>query len=239
MQIPRSTPLRELIASGFAFVGGAEMNGELGHILAHPTWSEFVDSWNDLALDTYLAERGSFRRRRHAVFSVAREGGITREPHQPHFQSKSYNTLQGGIERWFEPILPAIADSDVLAHVLRFSTTTFGYLSPQTKSWRVEVHQFRIEAMLGQEGLPTPEGAHRDGVDYVLVSLVRRSNIARGTTMILTADGEELGKFTLTAPLDTALVDDNRVFHGVTPVHSVNEYYPAYRDVLVVTYRAQ
>jgi hypothetical protein len=78
---------------------------------------------------------------------------------------------------------------------------------------------------------------HRDGVDYVLVLLVNRRNIASGTTAILGPDGRELGRFTLTAPLDAALVDDARVSHGVTPVQAIDPSAPAYRDVLVVTFK--
>ena len=55
---------------------------------------------------------------------------------------------------------------------------------------------------------PTPEGLHRDGVDYVLVLLVDRQNIASGMTTIHALDGRALGHFTLTDPFDAALVDD-------------------------------
>jgi hypothetical protein len=51
--------------------------------------------------------------------------------------------------------------------------------------------------------------------------------------------GRQLGSFTLSTPLDAALVDDARVKHGVTPVESIDPAQPAYRDVLVVTLRAQ
>ena len=51
-------------------------------------------------------------------------------------------------------------------------------------AWHVELHQFRIEALPGMPGMPTPEGMHRDGVDYVLVLLVSRSNIGSGTTLM-------------------------------------------------------
>ena len=73
--------------------------------------------------------------------------------------------------------------------------------------------------------------------DYVLVLLIRRSNIASGTTGILNLNGDELGNFTLTNPFDAALVDDARVFHGVTAVQAMDAAQPAYRDVLVVTFR--
>ena len=78
---------------------------------------------------------------------------------------------------------------------------------------------------------------HRDGVDYVLVLLVRRDNIAEGTTTIHAPDGSDLGSFTLTDPFDAVLLDDARVFHGVTPVEALDASRPAHRDVLVVTFR--
>ena len=173
------------------------------------------------------------------MFSIASDGAIERQPDQPHYQSREYNTLQGDIERWFEPIVPAIADGPILRCVLEFCLAVFGALAPDVRAWRCEAHQFRIEANKDREGQPTPEGVHRDGVDYVLVLLIDRRNIISGTTTIHTASGEQLGSFTLTDPLDAALVDDERVFHGVTPVHPEDPSKPAHRDVLVVTLKRQ
>lgn len=215
------------------------MDSAFGGILDGKQWPEFAASWNDLAPDTYLAERGRFRRRRHAVFSVMHDGDIVREPHQPHYQSRIYNSLQGNIERWFEPIATSTDDGNVLWRILKFCADTFGALAPNVHTWRCEVHQFRIEASKDQEGQPTPEGVHRDGVDYVLVLLIDRRNIVSGTTTIHAASGNQLGSFTLTDPLDAALVDDERVFHGVTPVHPEDPAKPAHRDVLVVTLKRQ
>ncbi len=170
---------------------------------------------------------------------VAADGTIVRAPHQPHYQTLQYNPLQGDIERWFEPVLPAVAASSSLRAILEFSRDFFGALAPEVAAWQVELHQFRIEAQAGEPGEPTPEGVHRDGVDYVLVLLIDRHNIASGTTTIHAEDGRELGHFTLTAPMDAALVDDTRVFHGVTAVTALDQAQPAHRDVLVVTFRAQ
>ena len=70
------------------------------------------------------------------------------------------------------------------------------------------------------------------------VLLIRRRNVAQGTTTIhAVEDRRLLGSFTLTDPLDAALVDDARVYHGVTPVEPLDPAEPAYRDVLVVTFR--
>ena len=147
------------------------------------------------------------------------------------------DVLQGDIERWFEPITPAIGDGPSLQAILRFARDFYSQLAAQTQRWQIEVHQFRIEAKAGEPGEPTPEGVHRDGVDYVLVLLVDRQNIASGTTTIHDAGGKLLGSFTLTRPLDTALVDDARVFHGVTPVTPLDPATASHRDVLVVTLR--
>jgi hypothetical protein len=103
--------------------------------------------------------------------------------------------------------------------------------------WHVEAHQFRIEARSGMAGHPTPEGVHRDGVDFVLVLLVSRENISSGTTTVCDLKRQPLGSFTLTEPFDAALVDDNRVAHGVSPVVPLDPSQPAHRDVLVVTFR--
>jgi len=223
---------------GFSFAGASTMRALLEQRHPLSDWTAFADSWKTLAPDTYLASHGRYRRRRYAVFSAAADGPITREPHQPHYQSLSYNVLQGDIERWFEPIQPEIADSVSLRTILEFTRDFFSGLAPAASAWHIELHQFRIEAHSDQPGQPTPEGVHRDGVDYVLVLLIDRQNIASGTTTIHTADGHELGSFTLAAPLDAALVDDARVFHGVTPVTPLDPSRPAYRDVLVVTLRA-
>lgn len=222
---------------GFAFVTADIMR----RLLDAPTlddWPAFAASWNELAPDSYLAASGRHRRRRHATFAVDADSSIRREAHQPHYQSLKYNPLQGDIQRWFEPVEPAIADGASLRRILGFCRDCFGALAPATRRWHVEVHQFRIEARADEAGEPTPEGVHRDGVDYVLVLLIERANIERGTTTIHAPDGRELGSFTLAHAFDAALVDDHRVFHGVTPVTPLDPRQPAHRDVLVVTFTA-
>ncbi|MDR3387969.1 MAG: 2OG-Fe dioxygenase family protein [Rudaea sp.] len=222
---------------GFAFAKSARMRPLLERYGALTDWPAFAASWGDLALDRHLADHGRYRRRRHAVFRIGNGDAITREAHQPHYQSRDYNHLHGGIERWFEPIVPGIGSSASMCCILRFCTLLFGALAPDVRTWRVETHQFRIEARPDESGLPTPEGVHRDGVDYVLVLLVARRNIASGTTTIHSRNGKLLGSFTLAATFDAALVDDARVFHGVTPVEPIDPLQPAFRDVLVVTFK--
>jgi hypothetical protein len=226
--------VEDIARDGYAFVHAAEMRELLTRSGPLTDWPAFAASWNHLEIDRYMADGGRYRRRRHAVYAAA-DGAIVRAPHQPHYQSRDYNALNGGVARWFEPIDPAIGNGATMTAILACSRSVFESLAG-SEAWRVEVHQFRIEARREEQGRPTPEGIHRDGVDYVLVLLIDRQNISSGTTTVHRLTGEELGSFTLAAPLDAALLDDSRVAHGVTPIEPVDADRPAWRDVLVVTF---
>lgn len=227
-----------LVESGFARAEAADTHALLGPA-ALAQWDSFADSWNDLGLDGFMADGGRYRRRRFAAFAAA-PGAITRKPHQPHYQSRDYNTLNGGVQRWFEPVTQAIADHAVTQAVIAAGLDLFDPATDDPPAaWHVELHQFRIEALDGQAGQPTPEGAHRDGVDWVIVMLIDRVNVQSGVTDIFAPDGARLGSFTLTTPGDAVFLDDHRVLHGVTAIRPAQPGQPARRDVLVVTFRRQ
>jgi hypothetical protein len=235
--LQNATDIRDGLArAGYAFVEASNMRAALGRFGTLADWTAFAESWNDLLTDTYMGDGGRYRRRRFGVWSAGKQGPIVRGPHQAHYQSLDYNTLNGGIERWFEPITPEIAGGATMCTILEYGRALFGRLIPDAERWHIEAHQFRIEARLGEHGKPTPEGMHRDGVDYVMVVMVDRRNIRSGTTTIHDLDKRTLGSFTLTDPLDTALVNDRSRYHGVTPVEPENPAQPAHRDVLVVTF---
>lgn len=233
-----SSLLEQVKAAGFAFISSASLQAWL--LARSPDalsdWAAFSQSWHDMPLDEFMADGGRYRRRRYAVFSTDDAGTLQQEPHQPHYQSLAYNTLNGGVAREFAPILPETCHSKTMQAVLGFCQRTFSQLVPH-QAWHIEVHQFRIEAGAAVAGKPTPEGVHRDGVDFVLVMMVRRENISSGTTTMHDLEQNTLDSFTLTEPLDCALVNDARCMHGVTPIEPVDPEKPAYRDVLVVTFR--
>lgn len=223
--------------AGFSFVTGSQMKAWLESAQAHALddWSAFESSWNDMPLDQYMADGGRYRRRRYATLSAV-GGDLRLEPHQPHYQSLDYNALNGGVAREYEPIPETIIQGNTMRSVLHFCLQLFSRMQPGSP-WHIECHQFRIEAGNGTQGKPTPEGVHRDGVDFVLVMMVRRVNISSGTTtMHDMAQQQTLDSFTLTSPLDCAIVNDRRCMHGVTPVEQLDPTMPAYRDVLVITF---
>lgn len=232
--------IERLRSRHFDFVPAQALLAQLGDA-ARAGWPAFADSWQRLEIDTYMADGGRYRRRRYATLSAEAAPGtlappLRIEPHQPHFQSLDYNRLNGGIARHFAPIeAPVLAGAPMQA-ALGLGLALFRGLYPG-RAAHVEAHQFRIEARADAQGLPTPEGAHRDGVDFVLVMMVRRQNVGSGTTEIHDLDQRRIDSFTLRDPGDAALVHDPFALHGVTPIEPVDAGAPAWRDVLVATYR--
>ncbi len=221
----------------FVRVEGAQMRKLVEAFGSLADWDAFATSWDRLEPDTYMADGGRYRRRRHAVFSANDSGTIKREPHQAHFQTTDYNSLNGGVDRWFAAVEDSIAAGPACQALLAFSRRMFSDVAPGAAPWKIEMHQFRIEAKPGIAGKPTPEGMHRDGVDFVMVMMVRRTNIKSGETITTDANRNPLGQFTLTNAFDAVLLDDHHVYHGVTPVEAIDPARPAHRDVLVLTYR--
>lgn len=237
MNSPLAFPAAPLFDTGFCFIPGERTRSLIGGTPLD--WRAFEASWSGMPLDTYMADGGRYRRRRHATLRMpAGSADAIREPHQPHYQSRDYNALNGGIARLYEPIAAEVIEGATMKALLALGAETFGRLAPGI-DWHVEVHQFRIEASQGNQGQPTPEGVHRDGVDYVMVMMVKRHNIREGVTTIHDHTRRQIASFTLIDPFDLTLVDDHRCMHGVTPVVPQDPAQPAYRDVLVVTFRAR
>jgi hypothetical protein len=189
--------------------------------------------WADLPPDAFLKDGGRYRRRRHSCF-VVQDGQVTQVPHRAHWQPVEYNALHGGMQRLFEPLRPELLDQPVLTQLLRWLGQVCSGLKG-VKPWFVEAHQFRIDTTDGI-GRPTPEGAHRDGVDLVAVFLVNREGVKGGETRVFDAAGPNGQRFTLAEPWSVLLLDDARVIHESTPIQPITQ--GGHRDTLVITLRA-
>lgn len=198
---------------------------------APAAWQAF---WQDLPPDRYLRDGGRYRRRRHGCF-VIEAAGVQAVAHRAHWQPVEYNALHGGLERWFEPLPPALVADPAWAQLLQALAAVANGLQPAAR-WYAEAHVFRIDTTDGI-GRPTPEGAHRDGVDLVAVFMVGRQGIKGGETRVFDARGPQGVRFTLAEPWSVLLIDDARVIHESTPIQPLDPAQPAHRDTLVVTLR--
>ena len=192
--------------------------------------------WANLPPDAHLKDGGRYRRRRHACFQV--DGAVVRPvPHRPHWQPVEYNALHGGMQRLFEPMLSEVVAEPVWNQLLVWLGQVCSDLKGK-QPWFVEAHQFRIDTTDGI-GRPTPEGAHRDGVDLVAVFMVGLAGVKGGETRVFDAAGPNGQRFTLTEPWSVLLLDDARVIHETTPIQPlVPDASGGYRDTLVLTFRA-
>jgi hypothetical protein len=216
---------------GYSLLARAELGAMCG--FGPQALGALEPSWKDLQPDRYLKDGGSYRKRRHSCF-VIDHGALIQAPHRAHWQSQEYNALHGGMRRWFEPMQAATIANPVWAQLLLGLGAVCTKLRDRPV-WYVEAHQFRIDTVDGI-GRPTPEGAHRDGVDFVAVLLVGRHAISGGETRVFAAAGPDGQRFTLTEPWSLLLLDDARVIHESTPIQPLQDY--GYRDTLVLTFRA-
>lgn len=233
--LPPLTPVKELPQSlrdrGYAVLSAQDVAK-----IAHVDLEQLLglnQFWEGLPRDPYLKDGGRYRFRRHSSFEMKGES-LTIVPHRAHWQSVDYNALHGGIERWFEPSQVQLTNNPAwqslllgLAHILSGVK--------QVNTWFVEAHQFRIDTTDGI-GRPTPEGAHRDGVDFVAVFLLNRVGIKGGETRIFDANGSAGLRFTLSEPWSLLLMNDERMIHESTPIQPLGPH--GYRDTLVLTFRS-
>jgi hypothetical protein len=232
---PYTDPARlteALRTEGFALLRPADVAALAGCDLAD--LAALTPSWDRLAPDTYLKDGGRYRRRRHACF-IDSGNALVSSPHRAHWQPVEYNALHGGMRRLFEPIEPAVLAQPGWHKLLEALGAACSAVR-DARPWYVEAHQFRIDTTDGI-GRPTPEGAHRDGVDFVAVILVERQGIKGGETRVFDADGPRGQRFTMLEPWTLLLLDDAAVIHESTPIQPLGAA-GGHRDTLVLTWRA-
>jgi hypothetical protein len=227
-------PFSELAAKDFAFASGQTVADWLD--VNAQQWADFSHYWNALTLDRHMADGGTYRLRRYGAFALQRPGQMHLLPHEPYVQPLYINSLNGGVSRVFDPLETGFSQHVVLMSLLNQIADLVDTIEGQAQCWNIKLHPYRILAQPGGAGLPTPEGLHRDGVDYIATMLVKRVNIAGGETLVTDADKHLLWRKILSAPMDIVIVNDHRTMHAVTPVTPIVDGVEAYRDVLVVAF---
>ncbi|MCO4088979.1 MAG: 2OG-Fe dioxygenase family protein [Limnohabitans sp.] len=234
LQPPLTAPDRlnaTLSEQGFAVLDAASVCAMAG--IALGKLQALQASWNALPPDQFLKDGGRYRRRRHASFELI-DQQVKQVPHRAHWQPLSYNALHGGMQRWFEPMDSAVLQQDAWQKLLSWLARVASAAQGE-QTWFAEAHQFRIDTTDGI-GRPTPEGAHRDGVNWVAVFLIGRHGIKGGETRVFDMDSPHGQRFTLIEPWSLLLLDDARVIHETTPIQP--ETAGGWRDTLVITLRS-
>ncbi|MFG2228633.1 2OG-Fe dioxygenase family protein [Streptomyces sp. NPDC048723] len=194
----------------------------------------FLESWEGLPVDAYMKDGADYRRRRHGSFRFS-GGDLVQEPPRAFHQSAEVNSLHGGVDRHFPPLADDVAAEGVLHTLIRFFAARLpGDFDPATSG--VGVHQIRITATRDAKGLPAPEGVHEDGHHYVAQVLMRRVDVEGGESQLYDRDRRSIYSTTLLQPFESIVIDDRRVFHGVSAIEPADGVRQGVRDMLLIDY---
>jgi len=229
---PVAAAAHQLTTTGVAVMPSLDVTRSLG--VGREEWTRFARHWQHLAPDPYAAELGVQRLRRYGQYAV-RDGVARPVPTGVFAQPQDSNPLYIGRDREFEPLTDDLTADPLLHGVIKLLARLADSLD-DVDEWNVKVHPFRIRSAADGEGLPTPEGMHRDGVTLVTSLLVGRRNAIGGESTVCDLTGRQLLKTTLAEPGTLMLGDDRRTVHGVSPIRPIDACGPAQRDVLVITF---
>ncbi|WP_394617093.1 2OG-Fe dioxygenase family protein [Lentzea sp. JNUCC 0626] len=234
-EVVSSSAVPALAGAGAHLLPSEELSRLIG--VTGDDWSRFGRNWDELLLDTFMADGGTYRYRRYGQYDLdPASGELTMLPHGPYRQESTVNPLNGGTDRYYEPLTDSFTADPLLRNLLICLGLIFSEVGG-IQRWNVKLHPYRITAG-DRPGQPTPEGRHRDGVTFITSLLINRSNVTGGESSVHTDAGEHLLTCTLATPGDLLLGDDRRTLHSVTPVLPVSPGLPAHRDVLVIAYTA-
>lgn len=191
--------------------------------------------WNHLDPDAYLSDGGKYRERRYAELKYdVGSDALTHLGETEFFQSAAYNAVNGGSRR-FTLIEDSFLQGKLLQRILKHFAKRFA-AELQVPSLELFLHQVRIIAQPGAAGQPTPEGIHKDGVNFSCQVLFGRHNLEGGESMIYSNNKEPLLAATMLNPLDFYCFKDPDIYHSVTSVQSADGVTRGTRDILGVEF---
>ncbi|WP_020396236.1 2OG-Fe dioxygenase family protein [Thiolinea disciformis] len=192
--------------------------------------------WFNLEKDNYMADNGTYRFRRYSQFNIDLENNeLELLPHAAYEQPTYINPLNGGILRYYLPLEDAFIKNSFINNLLIELANLLGRID-HIKYWNIKLHPYRITCSSDFEGYPTPEGLHRDGVNYITTLLIDRFNIIGGETTITDNQKFPIYKRQLLDSFDMLLANDTKTMHEVSPIKTLHPQQAAWRDVLVIAF---
>lgn len=193
--------------------------------LAHAAWS--------LPKDQYY-EGGDRYRSLNRFRAEIVAGGVRVWPcddAKPYLQLEKYNTTLGGQPRRYAPIPREIANT---AGVRKMISHHLVYLPLSTvgATYLVNMHVLRFAATPSRPCDTSPPGLHKDGEKYLATHLLARCGAHGGEVVITDNDRRELSRFNMRELGECYVFDDDRIWHMLTPVETLEANQFAYRDTV-------
>ncbi len=206
---------------------------------AHRELVRMVDRHFDaLPMDNFVGVEYGTRNRAFGLATV-NAGNLSWSDPEYFVQSKTLNTLYGGIKRKFAPLSEEIKNDGVLRDMI-ISSLRIVSRRVELDEYIVGVHMIRTIATDTQSAYPAPEGVHQDGFKCISVHLCNKVNIkCGGAANYLYMNRDRAGNLrevTLNDPGDALFIDDIAFWHDVSPFQPLRQNEVAIRDVVVLTY---
>ena len=206
---------------------------DLATLLPAAGLASFHAWWESLELDQELGG-ATYRYRRYGRL-LAEHGpyGVRFTPllHVPFQQDAALIPGYGGRARLFGPIAAPVLLDPVMTSLVAVDVAIVTAAGAKARRWEVGLHMIRIVARPGEPGLPTPEGRHQDGHDFISMHLLGRAHCSGGQSVVY-REGMSPVRLTLTSALDSLVISDSRLTHEVTQV--VADGHEGIRDMLLV-----
>ena len=191
--------------------------------------SVFSDSFNRLTPDPHI--EGNFRLRGYSRFT-GHPLHLKRLDHTQFAQSRDINPLYGDISRDFAALEDSLIVLPQFEQVVYTIARFFGF-NPYLTT--LGIHQIRIICSGQEQGLPVPEGIHKDGFDLIALCCINRQGVSGAETGIY-QDPENEPIYTCTMqPGDIIYCNDRRLYHYTSPIQPISEDSQGFRDMFVVT----
>lgn len=219
---------------GYCIVAGSSLPLPAERLAAR---EELMAAWSELPRDPYTA--GAYRYRRHAALHFRpADNSCVLDRRQDYFQAADVNRLTGGIHRRFEQISIHHLRNPLLVALLELDIHVAELVCGATRdAWEVNIHFVRVVAKPAETGLPSPEGRHRDGFDFIALHHIQQQRIEGGVTSLYDTAGTLQERHRLENPFDSLFAEDARVTHDVSPIGATDGRV-AYRDMLLTSYSA-
>ncbi len=189
-------------------------------------------AWN-LARDQAYGDGARFRSLNRYKARIV-DGAIEVSPSQnsPYFQSSKYNSTLGGQARNYAPLAADLAYTPGV-HRLIAQLAARLPLSQPGQSYNVNLHLMRFSASPGMPCDTSPPGFHKDGEKYISVVLLAYCGADGGRVSIRDNERNDQASFTMRELGECYIIDDEFVWHKLSPV-KVNGYSSfAFRDLML------
>lgn len=197
--------------------------------VATPPMSDAVmASFNNMPRDGHSLKR--LREIRLSQFLTYHEEGqwiCALLPRRKYIQSASHINLPeaGGVMRHREQL--ECDPSPLISSILNQLPID------STELYHVNVNQIRVIANNEFRGVTVPEGPHRDGHEYSVIVVAKRSNVTGGETQIIDPETQNIVHREVLGENEAVLIDDERYIHYATDIAPVSGD-TGYRDIWVI-----